>query len=196
MISADIINRNIAATGRNAVYIPDRAAAAARLVATARAGNIRSDGARATTFCLSPARRGGLGAARIKAGVFGISAQKHGLSGDTCHHHSGEIPGGGACAAAIVYCLFGKHHRSHGRAWDDGTYFRSWCEGCGEAHDPPFRAGASIPGFAWKAALAASSLPIWKAKRYCAWCSKAHFTNCKGSCVAGNRGRRNAIRNR
>ncbi len=36
MTSADIV-ADIAATGRNAVYIPDRAAAAAHLVATARA---------------------------------------------------------------------------------------------------------------------------------------------------------------
>jgi hypothetical protein len=31
-----------------------------------------------------------------------------------------------------VYCLFGKHHRSHGRAWSDGVSYRSWCEGCGK----------------------------------------------------------------
>jgi hypothetical protein len=31
-----------------------------------------------------------------------------------------------------VYCLFGKHHRSRGRAWNDGMTYRSWCEGCGK----------------------------------------------------------------
>ncbi|MBQ1500264.1 MAG: hypothetical protein IIZ38_18305 [Sphingomonas sp.] len=30
-----------------------------------------------------------------------------------------------------IYCLVGKHHRSRSRAWNDGTAFRSWCEGCG-----------------------------------------------------------------
>jgi hypothetical protein len=30
------------------------------------------------------------------------------------------------------YCLFGNHHRSRGRAWNDGSFFRSWCEGCGK----------------------------------------------------------------
>jgi hypothetical protein len=31
-----------------------------------------------------------------------------------------------------VYCLFGKHHRSRSRAWDDGSVYRSWCKGCGK----------------------------------------------------------------
>lgn len=31
-----------------------------------------------------------------------------------------------------VYCLFGKHHRSRGRAWNDGMAYRSWCDGCGK----------------------------------------------------------------
>lgn len=31
-----------------------------------------------------------------------------------------------------LYCLFGKHHRSRGRAWTDGNAYRSWCTGCGK----------------------------------------------------------------
>ncbi len=69
--------------------------------------------------------------------------------------------------------------------------------GLWQAHDPHLSGLAPrYRGFAWKAALASSlaSFPIWKAKlTYCAWCSKAHFTNCKGSYSWPAIGRRNAI---